>query len=213
MTDPAAKRDCQIYLLTPALLPPDFSEKLEAALGAGEIAALQLRLKNCEEDDWKRAIELLRPITATYNVALMINDRPDLAVAYGADGAHVGGEDMAVAQARKILGPNLQLGASCYNSRDLAMTAGEDGADYIAFGSFFPSSSKATGITSDVELLNWWSEMMELPVVAIGGITAQNCAPLVRAGANFLAVISAVWDHPQGSAQGVREMQQAITQA
>ena len=129
MTDPAAKRDCQIYLLTPALLPPDFSEKLKAALGAGEIAALQLRLKNCEEDDWKRAIELLRPITATYNVALMINDRPDLAVAYGADGAHVGGEDMAVAQARKILGPNLQLGASCYNSRDLAMTAGEDGAD------------------------------------------------------------------------------------
>lgn len=211
--EPPAERDCQIYLLTPPVLGADFARDLAAALDAGPVGALQLRLKGADDDTWARGIDLCRRITAARDVALIINDRPDLARAYGADGAHVGGEDMPVAQARKILGPDLQLGASCYASRDLAMAAGEDGADYVAFGSFYPSPSKLTQHQADTELLAWWAEMMELPVVAIGGITAQNCAPLVRAGANFLAVISAVWDHKQGPAAGVRALNQAISEA
>jgi thiamine-phosphate pyrophosphorylase len=124
----------------------------------------------------------------------------------------VGREDTPPATARKILG-DLQLGVSCYDSRDLAMSAGEAGADYVAFGSFFGSPTKATTIRADVDLLSWWSELMEPPCVAIGGITAANCAPLVQAGANFLAVIGAVWDHPDGPAAGVRAMNDAIKAA
>jgi thiamine-phosphate pyrophosphorylase len=202
--------DCQVYLLTPPALPDDFETQLAAALDEGGVAAVQLRLKNVDDDIWARDIARLQTITTPRNIALIINDRPDLAVKYGADGAHVGGEDMTIAEARNILGKQLQLGVSCYNSRDLAMSAGESGADYIAFGSFFPSQSKQTNIAADLDLLQWWAEMMELPVVAIGGITAANCAPLVRAGANFLAVISAVWDHPEGPAAGVRALNQAI---
>jgi thiamine-phosphate pyrophosphorylase len=131
----------------------------------------------------------------------------------GCDGAHIGAEDGAPAGARKILGPKLQLGVSCYDSRDAALNAGQAGADYVAFGAFFPSSTKDTGIRADVELLSWWSEIMELPVVAIGGINAENCGALVRAGANFLAVTGAVWSHPDGPATGVRAMTGAIAGA
>jgi thiamine-phosphate pyrophosphorylase len=146
-------------------------------------------------------------------VALILNDRPDLVADTGCDGAHVGAEDTAPAEARKILGPKLQLGVSCYDSRDLALSAGEAGADYVAFGAFFPSETKETGLRADLDLLAWWSDIMELPVVAIGGITADNCAPLVRAGANFLAVTAAIWSHPEGPDAGVRAMNAAIAAA
>jgi len=204
--------DCRLYLITPPTLTTDFATQLATALDAGDVAALQLRLKDADEDDIRRAIELVRPIAHARNVALLLNDRPDLAVATGCDGAHVGREDTPPATARKILG-DLQLGVSCYDSRDLAMSAGEAGADYVAFGSFFDSPTKATTIRADVDLLSWWSELMEPPCVAIGGITAANCAPLVQAGANFLAVIGAVWDHPDGPAAGVRAMNDAIRAA
>jgi thiamine-phosphate pyrophosphorylase len=205
--------DCHLYLLTPPDLPANFATLLAQALDAGEVAALQLRLKNVADDDILRAIDLVRPIAQSRGVALILNDRPDLAVMSGCDGAHIGAEDTAASEARKILGPKLQLGVSCYDSRDLALQAGQAGADYVAFGAFFRSSTKITPIQGDVDLLSWWSEIMELPVVAIGGITAENCGPLVRAGANFLAVTAAIWSHPEGPTAGVRAMTGAIAAA
>jgi len=205
--------DCHLYLLTPPALPEGFAGLLTQALDAGEVAALQLRLKNVSDDAIRRAVDLVRPIAQSRGVALILNDRPDLALETGCDGAHVGAEDLATESARKILGKKLQLGVSCYHSRDLALRAGEADADYVAFGAFFPSATKETEAHADFELLSWWSEIMELPVVAIGGITAANCAPLVQAGANFLAVTAAVWSHPEGPAAGVRAMNAAIKAA
>ena len=205
--------DCHLYLLTPPALPPGFAGLLTEALDAGTVAALQIRLKNLTDDELRRAVDLIRPIAQSRGVAVILNDRPDLAVETGCDGAHVGSEDTAPGAARKILGPKLQLGVSCYDSRDLALQAGEAGADYVAFGAFFPSGTKTTGFVADLDLLSWWAELMELPVVAIGGIDAVNCAPLVRAGANFLAVTGAVWSHPEGPDAGVRAMNAAIAGA
>jgi thiamine-phosphate pyrophosphorylase len=205
--------DCHLYLLTPPTLAPDFAGLLTEALDAGPVAALQIRLKNLPDEELRRAVDLIRPIAQSRSVAVILNDRPDLAVETGCDGAHVGSEDAAPGAARKILGPKLQLGVSCYDSRDLALQAGEAGADYVAFGAFFPSETKDARTRADTDLLSWWSELMELPVAAIGGITAENCAPLVRAGANFLAVINAVWAHAQGPGAGVRDMLAAIDNA
>ena len=176
------------------------------------MGAVQLRLKDASDDTVRRAIDLLRPVVQSRDVAFLLNDRPDLARAHGCDGAHVGAADMGVSDARALLG-DLQLGVSCYDSRDTAMLAGEAGADYVAFGAFYPSPTKDTDIRADIDLLRWWSEMMELPSVAIGGITAANCAPLVQAGADFLAVVSAVWSHSEGPGAGVRAMTGAIRAA
>jgi thiamine-phosphate pyrophosphorylase len=204
---------CRLYLVTPpSLNPAVFADVLASALDAGDVAAVQLRLKDIDDDALRRAIDVLRPVAQSRGVAFLLNDRPDLAVATGCDGAHVGQEDTPAMVARKILGDRM-LGVTCHGSRDLAMTAGEEGADYVAFGAFFESPTKATSTRADVELLSWWSELMELPSVAIGGITPENCGNLVRAGADFLAVVSAVWNHPDGAAAGVRAMNAAIAAA
>ncbi len=201
---------CRLYLVTPpALEPARFTDLLSAALDAGDVACVQLRLKDLEDDALKRAIDALRPVVQSRNVAFLINDRPDLAVAQGCDGAHVGQTDMKAPAARKLLG-DLTMGVTCHNSRDLAMTAGEAGADYVAFGAFFPTTTKETGTRAEFDTLRWWAELMEPPCVAIGGITPANCAPLVKAGADFLAVVGAVWNHPEGPAAGVRAMNAAI---
>ena len=206
---------CRLYLVTPPRLDPaTFRDHLAAALDGGDVGAVQLRLKDADDDTVRRAIAVLQPVAQSRDVAFLLNDRPDLARATGCDGAHVGQEDMPVREARRILGPDLTLGVSCNGSRELAMNGGEDGADYVAFGAFFPSGTKTEApVEAEPEILAWWSEIMELPCVAIGGITAANCAPLVQAGADFLAVVSAVWDHPQGPAAGVRDMNAAIAAA
>ena len=204
---------CRLYLITPpALDPVAFKDRLAMALDAGDVGAVQLRLKDIAEDALKRAIDVLRPVAQSRGVAFLMNDRPDLAVAHGCDGAHVGQTDTPAAVARKILG-GLMLGVTCHNSRDLAMTAGEEGADYVAFGAFFPTATKDASTRAELETLAWWSEVMELPSVAIGGITAENCGPVVQAGADFLAVVGAVWNHPDGPAAGVRAMNAAIVTA
>src|SRR4051794_13102067 len=209
-----AERDCRVYLITPPVLDPKpFAELLAAALDADDVAAVQLRLKDVDDDTWRRAIDVLRPVTQARGVAFLLNDRADLVTRTGCDGAHVGQEDMPAAQARRLLGPDLTLGVTCKGSRDLAMQAGEDGADYVAFGAFFPSGTKEVTNIVDPEVLAWWAEMMELPSCAIGGITAENCAPLVRAGTNFLAVVGCVWNHPDGPAAGVRALNAAIRDA
>lgn len=209
----AGDRDCRLYLITPPAIDlAVFPALMAAALDAGDVGAVQLRLKDVDDDTLKRAIDAVRPVVQSRGVALLMNDRPDLAVAHGCDGAHVGQSDTPAAVARKILG-DLTMGVTCHDSRDLAMTAGDDGADYVAFGAFFPTTTKDAKFHAEPELLEWWSELMELPCVAIGGITAANCAPLVRAGANFLAVVGAVWNHPDGPAAGVQAMNQAIKEA
>ncbi|WP_158743335.1 thiamine phosphate synthase [Acidisphaera sp. L21] len=195
---------CQLYLVTPpTLAPARFRDILAGALDAGPVAAVQLRLKNWSEDDLLRAIDILRPIAQDRDVAFLLNDNPELAVRSGCDGAHVGQEDMPTAEARRVLGKSM-LGVTCHGSRDLAMMAGEQGADYVAFGAFFPSTTKEPPAMAEIELLTWWSELMEIPCVAIGGITPLNCGPLVEAGADFLAVSAAVWEHQDGPAAGVK---------
>jgi len=214
---------CRIYLITPERLDPaPFADLLAEALDAGNppshaadpaVAAVQLRLKNIDDDAWRRAIDVLRPVVQSRGVAFLLNDRADLARATGCDGAHLGQEDMPAREARRILGPDLTMGVTCKGSRDLAMQAGEDGADYVAFGAFYPSGSKVVTNRVDPEIVHWWSELMELPCCAIGGITPENCAPLVQAGADFLAVIGCVWNHPDGPAAGVRALNAAIAAA
>ena len=204
---------CELYLITPPRLEPGFADRLARALDAAEIAAVQLRLKDADDDTVKRAIESLCPITQARGAAFILNDRPDLARATGCDGVHVGQQDMPVVEARKLLGPKLTLGVTCHGSRDLAMQAGEDGADYVAFGAFFPTATKDAIMGVTPEILTWWNDLMELPSVAIGGITAENCGDLVRAGADFIAVCQAVWNFEGGEAAGVKALKAAIAAA
>lgn len=205
---------CRTYLITPPSLDPvPFADLLAAALDAGDVAAVQLRLKDVDDDSWRRAIDVLRPVTQSRDVAFLLNDRADLVRASGCDGAHVGQEDMPAKQARALMGQDATLGVTCKGSRDLAMQAGDDSADYVAFGAFFPSGTKEVTRFIDPEILTWWSELMELPCCAIGGITPENCGPLVRAGADFLAVVGCIWNHPEGPAAGVRALNKAIAEA
>lgn len=205
---------CRLYLVTPPAIDlTTFPDLLAAALDAGDVAALQLRLKPADDDTLRRAAERLLPIAQSRGVAVLMNDRPDLAMATGCDGVHVGQSDTPAREARNIIGPDRQLGVTCHASRHLAITAGEDGADYVAFGAFYPTGTKEVQHHAEPEILQWWSELMTLPCVAIGGITAANCAPLVQAGADFLAVVSAVWGHPDGPAAGVRALEAAMARA
>lgn len=215
MAGGAGEREgCRLYLVTPpALDPARFREDLASALDAGDVAAVQLRLKSLDDGALRRSVDVLRPVAQSRGVAFLLNDRPDLARATGCDGAHVGQDDMPARDARSVLGPDLTLGVTCHDSRDLAMQAGEDGADYVAFGAFFPTTTKEAKTRAEIGLLAWWTELMELPAVAIGGITPANCAPLVTAGADFLAVSAAVWNHPEGPAAAVRAMNEAIRAA
>lgn len=209
-----AEARCRLYLITPPSFDPGtFRDRLAEALDAGDVAAVQLRLKGADDDAIRRAADALRPVAQERGVAFLMNDRADLAVATGCDGAHLGREDGDLAAARRLLGPDRTLGATCHASRHLAMEAAEAGADYVAFGAFFPTATKDTAHRPDPEILRIWSETTEIPCVAIGGITAENCAPLVRAGADFLAVVSAVWHHPAGPAEGVRALNRAIAEA
>jgi len=196
---------CRLYLVTPPKLEPiAFGETLKRALDAGDVASLQLRLKNMSNDDVRRATETLMPVAQAKNVAFLINDRPDLAAELGADGVHIGQEDATYAQARAAVGPDKIVGVTCHNSRHLAMEAAEAGADYVAFGAFYATQTKDPKARADPEVLRWWSELMVVPCVAIGGITVENAKPLIEAGADFLAVSAGAWDHPDGPAAAVK---------
>jgi thiamine-phosphate pyrophosphorylase len=196
---------CRLYLVTPPRIElRAFAEELKRALEAGDVACLQLRLKDIGDDEVRRAVEALMPMARARDVACLINDRPDLAAELGADGVHIGQEDATYAQARAAVGPNGIVGMTCHNSRHLAMEAAEAGADYVAFGAFYPSQTKQPKAAADPEILRWWSELMVVPCVAIGGITVENAKPLVEAGADFLAVSAGVWAHPRGPAEAVK---------
>jgi thiamine-phosphate pyrophosphorylase len=205
---------CRFYLLTPpAIALPAFSENLKAALDAGDVAALQLRLKPASDEAILRAVDALKPIAEDRGVAFILNDRPDLAAKTGCDGAHIGIDDMPLKAAQKLLGPDAIIGVTCKVSRHRAMEAGEQGASYVAFGAFFDSATRGVKAEADTEILEWWSQLMEVPCVAIGGITPENCGPLVKAGADFICASAAVWDHPDGPASGIRAFNRAIAAA
>ncbi len=197
--------DCRLYLITPPRLddPAAFAAQLEAALDAGDVAALQLRLKDHSDREIAGLARRLVSIAQGRGVAVIMNDSPALAVELACDGVHLGQHDASLAEARRIMGREAMIGVTCHDSRDLAMQAAEDGADYVAFGAFFDTPTKATTTRPDPEILEIWQETMQLPCVAIGGITVDNCRPLVTAGADFLAVSSGVWTHPQGPAAAV----------
>jgi len=196
---------CRLYLITPPKLEAkSFAETLKRALNAGDVASLQLRLKDVSNDEIRRAAEILMPVAQKRDVAFILNDRPDLAHELRCDGVHVGQEDTGYAEARAIVGRDAIVGVTCHNSRHLAIEAAEAGADYVAFGAFFPTTTKDPKEMAEIETLRWWAEMMVVPCVAIGGITVDNCRPLVEAGADFLAVASGVWDYKDGPAAAVK---------
>jgi thiamine-phosphate pyrophosphorylase len=190
---------CRLYLITPPQLElVHFSRALADALAGGDVACVQLRLKGASDADVLRIGAALKPIVQDAGAALIINDRPDLAAKLNADGVHVGQSDAAYAEARRIVGADRIVGVTCHNSRDLAYGAADAGADYVAFGAFYPTETKEPSHWAEPEILQIWQETMQTPCVAIGGITVDNAEPLVRAGADFLAVSAGVWAHPEG---------------
>lgn len=195
---------CQLYLISPLETGGDFPEKLEQALSAGPVAAFQFRVKGVGSHDAARLAAPLQEICRAHDVAFIVNDSISLAKRLKADGVHLGQGDGDVGMARNELGKDAQIGVTCHNSRHLAMEAGEAGADYVAFGAFFPTQTKMVEHQADVETLRLWSQFMEIPCVAIGGITQDNAKPLIEAGADFLAVSGGIWNHPDGPAAAVR---------
>lgn len=195
---------CQLYLISPLDVGGDFPGRLIEALDAGPVAAFQFRVKGVDQHEAARLAEPLRAICAARDIAFIVNDDIALAKRLGADGVHLGQDDGDPREARRELGPNAQIGVTCHASRHLAMEAGEAGADYVAFGAFFPTTTKTVEHRADPEILAWWQGMFELPCVAIGGITPENARTLIDAGADFLAVSGGVWAHPEGPAAAVR---------
>ena len=203
--------DTRLYLITPSQFDLEsFSTQLKEALNGGDVASVQLRMKESYDEEIIKAAKTLMPICHAKDAAFIINDRPDLALKTGADGVHIGQEDQDYKSARELLGEDKIIGVTCKDSRHLAMVAGEQGADYVAFGSFFPTGTKITTSTATTGLLSWWQELFEIPCVAIGGIKIENTREIAQAGADFIAVCSGVWDHPDGTAEAVRLFNQEL---
>lgn len=195
---------CQLYLISPLELGGGFPAQLEAALSAGPVAAFQFRAKNVDQHEAAALAEPLQAICAAHDVAFIVNDSVALAKRLNADGVHLGQSDGDIADARAELGKAIQIGVTCHNSRHLAMEAAEAGADYVAFGAFYPTITKDVEHSAELDTVEKWSRVMEIPCVAIGGITPENAKPIIDAGADFIAVSSAVWNHPQGAAEAIK---------
>ena len=206
--------NCQLYLITPPRIDDisAFTRLLPEVLRVGQVAALQIRLKDYADADILSLASQMLPIAHKEGVAVLINDRPDLAAKIGADGAHIGQDDMPYSQARAILGPDRMIGVPCHDSRHLAMEAGEAGADYVAFGAFFKTATKSPKARATTELLGWWSEIFEIPCVAIGGIGVANCAELAKQGADFVAISSGIWAHEKGPIWAAQAIAEALLQ-
>jgi len=200
-----SKQPCRLYLITPPAIPDPFAwvKTWEKTLDGGDIACVQIRLKGLDDETLARAIDVLRPPAQRRGIAVILNDRPDLAFETGCDGVHIGQTDGGFKAARAAIGPDGIVGVTCHDSRHLAMEAGEQGADYVAFGAFYPTTTKDAPTQADPEILQWWSGLFTVPAVAIGGITLDNAQPLIEAGVDFLAVSGGVWNHPAGPAAAV----------
>jgi len=202
--------DCQLYLITPPVIDdlPAFLKDLDAALSAAPVACLQIRLKGpsgepLEDSALVQAGTAITELVHTHDTVVIMNDRPDLVRAIGADGAHIGQKDMDYFSSRLLLGNDAIIGVTCHNARELAFEAAKAGADYIAFGAFFETPTKTTKHRAELEILTWWNEAVEIPCVAIGGITVANAKSVIEAGADFIAVSSGVWQHPDGPAAAI----------
>lgn len=203
---------CRLYLITPPRIDDlaAFGHALAQALDAGDVAALQIRLKDQPDDVVAAAADALAPIAQARGVAVILNDRPDLAARLGCDGVHIGQDDAPYAEARRLMGKDKIVGVTCHDSRHLAMEAAEAGADYVAFGAFYPTTTKEPKTRAEPEILSIWQETMETPCVAIGGITVENARELAKAGADFLAVSAGVWSHGEGPAAAVKALNAEI---
>jgi thiamine-phosphate pyrophosphorylase len=218
-TDPEHGHPCRLYLISPPRFELEaFAEQLRTAISGGDVGSFQLRMKDADDKSIKAAAAHLLPICREHDIAFIINDRPDIAMEVGADGAHLGQDDLSfwpIDKTRQIMGPDFVIGISCHDSSHMAMQAGEDGADYVAFGAFHPTKSKSAEKlaqygTPKPDMLEWWYHYTVLPCVAIGGMTPENCGPMVAAGADFIAAITAVWEHKQGPAKAVAQFNAAI---
>lgn len=204
--------DTRLYLITPSSFElSEFAGNLAEALEGGDVASVQLRMKESYDEDIIEAAKALIPICHAKDVAFIINDRADIAKNVGADGVHIGQEDMTLKEARDIVGEDRIIGVTCKDSKHLSMTAGEQGADYVAFGAFYPTTTKSTTTIASPETLSWWQDLFEIPCVAIGGINAENAGALAKAGADFVAVCSGVWDHRDGPGAAVAAINKAIS--
>ncbi len=201
---------CQLYLISPLDVGGDFPERLAAALDAGPVAAFQFRVKDMDQHQAAALAEPLLAICRARDVAFIVNDDMGLAKRLGADGVHLGQDDGDPREARALLGPAAQIGVTCHDSRHLAMEAGEAGADYVAFGSFYPTTTKEVSHRPDPSTLSWWATLFEIPSVAIGGITPENAQPLIDAGADFLAVSSSVWNAADGPGAAVQAFEKLL---
>lgn len=208
--EPINRPPPQLYLISPLEVGGDFAARLEEALAAGPVAAFQFRVKGLDQHQAAALAAPLQAICAAHETAFIVNDDMNLAKRIGGDGVHLGQGDGDPREARALLGPEAQIGITCHDSRHLAMEAGEAGADYVAFGAFFPTTTKETHHRPDPSILSWWSRLFEIPCVAIGGITPENGRELVEAGADFLAVCGFVWNHPEGPAVAVKAFQDVL---
>ena len=194
-----------LYLITPnALDPIEFAPRLEEALDVGGVACVQLRLKGVSDSEIRDACSVLRPITQSRDIAFILNDRADLAAECDCDGVHIGQQDGTYRDARRFVGEDAIVGVTCHDSIHLAMIAGEQGADYVAFGAFHTTATKDVVHHATPDLIRQWSDIATIPCAAIGGITPDNCQPIIAAGADFIAVVSAVWSNPKGPAATIR---------
>jgi len=205
---PKRTEPAKLYLISPQEVGGSFPDRLKAAVAPGIAVAFQLRVKDIAEHQLARLAEPLQRICADAGVAFIVNDSMALAKRLGADGVHLGQSDGDVRDARALLGPSAQIGKTCHDSRHFAMEAGEAGADYVAFGAFYPTTTKPSNYRPAPSILTWWSTLLEIPCVAIGGITPDNAKPLVDAGADFIAVCQAVWgrDDPGAAAKAFEKV-------
>lgn len=203
---------CELYLITPPQIEDlaAFASMLDEVLATGKVACLQLRLKNASDEVIKSSAEALMAVCHKYEVAFILNDRADLAAEVNADGVHIGQHDGDVRTVRTLLGHDKDIGVTCHDSTHLAYEAGEAGADYVAFGAFFPTSTKDTEFQPELDILTTWDEVTEIPCVAIGGITVENCREVAQAGAHFVAVSSGVWDYKDGPVKAVEAFAKAL---
>jgi len=188
----------ELYLLTPPRIDASFAARLEVTLKMGIVSVLQVRLKEHDQAEILKLAPPLINIAHREGVTVIMNDAPDLAARLDCDGVHIGQQDASVEAARASVGPMAIVGVTCHNSRHLAMQAGECGADYVAFGAFFDTVTKSSTTRAGLDILSWWTELFEIPCVAIGGITVDTAPAVIEAGADYIVVCDGVWSHPDG---------------
>ena len=201
----------KIYLITPPKIDEKlFFASLENVLSTKIVSCLQIRLKNVEDKNIIEICKIVRPICDNYKIPLIINDRLDLVKKCDADGVHLGQDDGSIKDARKYLGSNFIIGASCYNSKHIAMKAAENGADYVAFGAFFESKTKIPKVQVKTNIIEDWNFISNIPCVAIGGITPTNCKDLIKAGADHLAVIGSIWNSDKSPEKAIMDFKKIL---